>query len=101
MRVRLLFFGMLREQAGTPEQEMALDEGATVTDVVARCERMLPGTAIWPSIATAVNQEYAARSRELKDGDVVALLPPVSGGCAQGNSLWPTSNERWQRRRSG
>ena len=28
----------------------------------------------------AVNQEFAERSTALKDGDEVALLPPVSGG---------------------
>ncbi|HTL98928.1 MAG TPA: MoaD/ThiS family protein [Holophagaceae bacterium] len=28
----------------------------------------------------AVNQEFADRATALKDGDEVALLPPVSGG---------------------
>lgn len=80
MRVRVLFFGILRELAGLPEREMSLEGGATVAELVAQCETLLPGTAIWPSIATAVNQEYAPRSRALNEGDVVALLPPVSGG---------------------
>lgn len=33
-----------------------------------------------PTIHLAVNDEFAARDRELAEGDVVALLPPVSGG---------------------
>ncbi len=36
---------------------------------------------LWESIAVAVNREYAASSATLKDGDEVALLPPVSGGA--------------------
>jgi molybdopterin converting factor small subunit len=35
---------------------------------------------MWDSIAVAVNQEYAKADVVLKDGDEVALLPPVSGG---------------------
>ena len=36
---------------------------------------------IWQSIAVAVNQEYARGGDVLRDGDEVALLPPVSGGA--------------------
>ena len=94
MRIRLLLFGVLRELAGTPERETELSEGATVEDVVRVCEQLLPATAIWPSVATAVNEEYAARSRQLRDGDVVALLPPVSGGGCSVHSANHTSNKR-------
>ena len=80
MRVQVLFFGVLRELAGGTERELTLAQGSTVADAIAAAERLLPVTAIWPSIATAVNQEYASRSRQLGEGDVVALLPPVSGG---------------------
>ena len=39
------------------------------------------GNAEWmQSIAVAVNQEYARAADVLRDGDEVALLPPVSGG---------------------
>ena len=38
----------------------------------------------------AVNREYASADTVLHEGDEVALLPPVSGGCfAQGGSLAP------------
>jgi hypothetical protein len=29
----------------------------------------------------AVNREYSSHGAVLRDGDEVALLPPVSGGC--------------------
>ena len=38
----------------------------------------------WTSIAVAVNQEYVQRSAVLREGDEVALLPPVSGGSKEG-----------------
>jgi molybdopterin synthase catalytic subunit len=34
------------------------------------------------SLLFAVNQEYAQPDREIRDGDELALFPPVSGGCA-------------------
>jgi len=34
----------------------------------------------WDSIAVAVNREYARLDTVLREGDEVALLPPVSGG---------------------
>ena len=40
----------------------------------------------WDSIAVAVNQEYARANDVLRDGDEVALLPPVSGGCEDCNA---------------
>ena len=85
MRVRLLFFGVLRELAGAPEWAMVVEEGTTVADLVRRCEQALPATEIWVSIATAVNQEYTGRERVLGEGDEVALLPPVSGGRGDAN----------------
>jgi molybdopterin converting factor subunit 1 len=82
MRVRVLFFGVLRDLMGTPEREMEVAEGATAADVVTTCQGRKAEAAVWGSLAVAVNQEYASWRRVLVDGDEVALLPPVSGGCA-------------------
>jgi molybdopterin synthase catalytic subunit/molybdopterin converting factor small subunit len=72
--VRVRLFAGLRERAGYAERE--LDRVERVADV-------------WPALDLgdeptgllyAVNREYADRGRELRDGDEVALIPPVSGG---------------------
>ncbi len=79
MRVRVLFFGVLREAMGVAEREFEVEGGATAGDVVERCRAGAKG-GVWGSLAVAVNQEYARREQVLVEGDEVALLPPVSGG---------------------
>jgi molybdopterin converting factor subunit 1 len=79
MRVRVLYFGVLRERLGGDQELLELTDGATVTGVLNVYRERVPGFA-WDSIAVAVNQEYARAEVVLQDGDEVALLPPVSGG---------------------
>jgi molybdopterin synthase catalytic subunit len=82
MRVRVLFFGMLRELAEKSGDAVELREGATVGDLLKECEARVPKIKeSTPSLAVAVNQQYAAMGTVLKNDDEVALLPPVSGGA--------------------
>lgn len=81
MRIRVLFFGQLREIVGAPEESADVSEGAKLEDLFERYGRRFPKFAEFrPSIAASVNQEYADPKRELANGDEVAFLPPVSGG---------------------
>src|SRR2546429_8259887 len=75
-RVHVRLFAGLRERAGWSAREV---EAATVAE-------------IWPALGLgdepagllyAVNKEYADRDRALRDGDEVALIPPVSGGSVR------------------
>lgn len=85
MQVRVLFFGMLRDLAGRADELLELPETARVADVLAHYETKVPRLKDYlPSVALAVNQEYAPPETPLSDGDEVGLLPPVSGG-AEGN----------------
>jgi molybdopterin converting factor subunit 1 len=81
MRVRVLYFGVLKDVTGHSRVEMELKDGTSVEDLLARHRGSgAAAGSIWDSIAVAVNQEYARVEDVLKDGDEVALLPPVSGG---------------------
>ncbi len=80
MRVRMLYFGVLRERLGGGEARLELGDGATVAEVLSVYRERLADFS-WESIAVAVNREYAKADVVLKDGDEVALLPPVSGGA--------------------
>jgi molybdopterin converting factor subunit 1 len=84
MRVRVLFFGMLKDLAGKSSDTLDLPEGATVRGLLARVESQIPRLKdSLASLAVAVNQQYAAPETELKADDEVALLPPVSGGSGR------------------
>ena len=81
MRVRVLFFGRLKEIVGLAEDSAELSEGARVEDLFTRYGNQFPELARFrTSVAAAVNQEYAEWSAPLKNNDEVAFLPPVSGG---------------------
>ena len=81
MRVRVLFFGMLKDLAGKASDVIELHEGASMRDLLAHYEAQIPRLkAALPSLAFAVNQQYAGPGAKLKSGDEIALLPPVSGG---------------------
>ena len=85
MRVRILFFGMLKDLIGKSDDVLELPDGASVRDVLSRYLSEVPKMReSMASLAIAVNQEYAAPETVLKADDEVALLPPVSGGsgCA-------------------
>jgi MoaE-MoaD fusion protein len=83
MRVRVLFFGVLKELTGKPADEIELRDGASVQDVLAYFEETIPQLRnSLMSAALAVNQEYSSPDTALKPGDEIALLPPVSGGLA-------------------
>ncbi|MFY9910100.1 MAG: molybdenum cofactor biosynthesis protein MoaE [Candidatus Sulfotelmatobacter sp.] len=86
MRVRILFFGMLKDVAGQSSDWLDLPAGASVRDALDRYASQLPAMKdAMPSLAVAVNQRYAGGETLLNDGDEIALLPPVSGGS--GNSM--------------
>ena len=76
MHVSIRLFAGLRERAGTGARELDLADGAKVADVWGELEL---GDEP-PGLLYAVNKTYAAPDAELFDGDVVALIPPVSGG---------------------
>lgn len=83
MQVKVLFFGQLKDIVGAGEERVELPEGASVEDLFAHYRRRFPRWEQFrPSLAVAVNQEYAEGGARLRGGDEVAFLPPVSGGAA-------------------
>ena len=81
MRVRLLYFAVLRDIAGTSAADVELPSGARAADVWERLRaehRELSDYRQPPMVA--VNEEYVEPDQVLRDGDELAFIPPVAGG---------------------
>ena len=81
MKVLVLFFAGLAEAAGSRSIEINLPESARARDAMDECLRRV--SALAPALkgtVLAVNDAYADPDQPLNPGDVVALIPPVSGG---------------------
>jgi molybdopterin synthase catalytic subunit len=84
MQVRVLCFGVLKDWLGASAATVGLPRGATVAALLQQLAARRP-SALFKGIAVSVNAEYATAGHVLHDGDEVGLLPPVSGGAAQGD----------------
>ncbi len=81
MRVRLLYFAVLRDITGVSEEIIEVPEGARPQEIWNRLRSrhdQLAGYEKPPM--TAVNESYASADQLLRDGDEVAFIPPVAGG---------------------
>jgi molybdopterin synthase catalytic subunit len=82
MRIHVKLFAILRERAGVSDIDIELSPAATVSDAAGRLSETYPQLeSFLPRVAYAVNQSYAKHDTALSDGDELALIPPVSGGC--------------------
>jgi len=82
MRVRVRLFSTYREIVGAGDVAWTANSGTTLTDFLDAFLRRHPRlTPHRDTMLLAVNQAFAAPSTVLREGDEVALLPPVSGGA--------------------
>ncbi|MGQ0548008.1 MAG: molybdopterin converting factor subunit 1 [Betaproteobacteria bacterium] len=85
MKVKVLFFAGLREQLGTPGDELELPAGVNTVAALRShlrslgdpYERALSEKVL---VRAAVNRDMAPPSARIKAGDEVAFFPPVTGG---------------------
>ena len=88
MRVRMLFFGMLKDVVGSSAEDADFPPGSDLRAVFASYAARFPRLAeLAPSIVIARNQQFADISESVAEGDEVALLPPVSGGAGVDTEL--------------
>jgi len=92
VRVTVEYFGAAREAAGVGRETVECDPPCSATELVTRLARerggrlahlLLVNDRLAPSVLIAVGdrQATAAESINLRDGDEVVVIPPVSGGA--------------------
>ena len=79
--VTSLLFAQLQEYVGAGKVVVSVAEGSTGRDLI-RCfaTRHPAAEGLLAVSRLAVNCEYASEDVVLRDGDEVAVIPPVSGG---------------------
>jgi len=81
VRVKVLFFGRLKELTGHAEDSLEFADAGTIEQLFALYAARHPDLAQYrSSVVASRNQEFAAWDTRLRSGDEVAFLPPVSGG---------------------
>ncbi len=80
MKVRLLFFAVLRDVIGKRDELLELPEGTRAEDVWRRLRDEHRALAEYVQPMTAVNESYVDADEVLRDGDELAFIPPVAGG---------------------
>jgi molybdopterin converting factor subunit 1 len=84
VRVKVLFFGMLKDIVGRSEDQIEVADGARLETIFSGYAHQYPRLSeLESSIVLACNQEFCDRSAALREGDEIAFLPPVSGGSGR------------------
>jgi molybdopterin converting factor subunit 1 len=80
MNIYILFFGITSDFVGKSKLSYTIDQKSTVKNLKKELTNLYPNLSNIKEFAIAVNEEYAEDDLILNDGDVVAIIPPVSGG---------------------
>jgi molybdopterin converting factor subunit 1 len=81
LRLKVLFFGRLRELTGIAEESLEISPGMTLQDLFDRYATRFPKlTAFRASLVASRNEEFASWDTCVANNDTIAFLPPVSGG---------------------
>ena len=90
MNVKVRYFTTMRELAGTKEDDLELVDGSGLQDVLEKISSLygqealeylyVNGQELDPSIKFLINGSTAQKGDVVKEGDVIAIIPPIGGG---------------------
>jgi molybdopterin converting factor subunit 1 len=80
MSVTVLLFASYADALGASSLSIELPSNATVADLLADLRARPGADRLPPAPLVAVNQRYASASSAVREGDEVAVIPPVAGG---------------------
>jgi molybdopterin converting factor subunit 1 len=92
MRVTVRYLGPLRDIAGLEDETVEVADDAVVGELYATLQQRIPQLQQFRHVvAIAVNCEYSSSETRLREGDEVALIPPVSGGAPEKHAISETA----------
>jgi molybdopterin converting factor subunit 1 len=80
MKLDILLFGITTDLVGTSSLELEVSTNSSVASFKDTLVAHYPQLSNIESYAIAVNESYASNDLVLQEGDVIAIIPPVSGG---------------------
>ena len=80
MNIKILFFGISKDLAGTNSVNIQIDKEITAKDIRELLLRNYPSFSSMDTFSLAVNESYAEDDTRISNNDVIAVIPPVSGG---------------------
>ncbi|WP_428743635.1 molybdopterin converting factor subunit 1 [Tenacibaculum sp.] len=80
MKTTLLLFGIAADLAGNSSLTMELPNKSTVASFKEFLSAEFPEFQKMSSYAVAINESYATDEALIQENDVIAIIPPVSGG---------------------
>ncbi|MDQ7055455.1 MAG: molybdopterin converting factor subunit 1 [Persephonella sp.] len=81
MKVKVLYFSSIRDRVKKREELLEIPDDATVSYLTGILKQLYPGISeVIDRVMIAVNEEYVNAETKLKEGDIIAIIPPVSGG---------------------
>ncbi len=80
MKITVLLFGILRDVVGKNKLDIELSANNTLLSIKTELMGSYPKLNQYQNFSMAVNETYQDNEFILKENDIVALIPPVSGG---------------------
>ena len=80
MKIQLLFFGITTDLVGENSMSFEVPENCCVQDLKTKLISQFSSLKNINHFAIAVNETYAEDTQLIQKNDVVAIIPPVSGG---------------------
>lgn len=80
MTLQILYFAGLRDLVGTAKETIEVDDSVCSVKALLDDLQKRHSALRLDGVRVAVNEEFQPVDASISQGDVVALIPPVSGG---------------------
>ncbi|MCI0763724.1 molybdopterin converting factor subunit 1 [Bacillus sp. TL12] len=77
--ITVLFFAGMREEVGLDELKIIETENMTIHQLK-QCLQNKYALSSFNQVMTAINESFVTDDETIDDGDIIAFIPPVSGG---------------------